>query len=130
MCDAADDFFLFPVEAEENDNEEVNYDLDGEATAKITSNKPRVFNATSSGNLMIIITINTLDSFDLLRTYSLVQNTENGVTTENVRITFKGNGKVGNTIHTSDENPAFLRLATGNANTDQTSIVLEGNTGQ
>jgi hypothetical protein len=70
MIDASEDWFLFT----------------GDASTYIQNNTPRVFNASSSGSLILIVNIVTLDSFNLLREYSLAND---NVTVE-VKFTGKG----------------------------------------
>jgi hypothetical protein len=44
----------------------------------------QIFDASSSGEMILIFNLHTLDSFNLLREYSLAG--------ENIRVTFKGEG--------------------------------------
>lgn len=107
MADAKEDWFLFS----------------GDAQSFITSNKPRVFNASSSGSLILIVNIVTLDSFNLLREYSL-QNDQ-----QTVDVTFTGEGtRDQEIIKTSAGGPLYLYNAKScSANNGQ--IVLSGSTG-
>jgi hypothetical protein len=73
MADAKEDWFLF----------------NGTASTYIANNTPRVFNASSSGSLILIVNIVTLDSFNLIREYEL------GNDNQTVIVTFKGKGTRG-----------------------------------
>jgi hypothetical protein len=73
MVDAAEDWFLFKGEA-------------ADFVSGTDNKKPRVFNASSSGSLILIVNIVTLDSFNLLREYDL--NADN----ETVEVKFTGKG--------------------------------------
>lgn len=59
--------------------------LVGNSNSYINTKQSKVFTASSSGRLLLIVNIITLDSFDLIREYSLIDNN-----TVNVRFTGKG----------------------------------------
>lgn len=110
MADAKDDMFLFPIDNSHAD-----------ASAYITSNTPRVFNASSSGSLIIIVTIITLDSFELLRDYDLINNTQ-------VQVTFTGRGTQDDKVLETSGNT--LKLFNGKTSSkNNSSITLSGSTG-
>lgn len=127
MADASEDWFLTPVVLEEPEIpepdpetgetpepepvDEVPVQLANGASEVISRAKaggvqkypnPRVFNASSSGNLILIINIVTLDSFDLTREYELIEvndEVEEGAeqtTHEEIQVTFKGQGTLNN----------------------------------
>lgn len=52
----------------------------------VTTNSAQVFTASSSGNLVLIVTLVTLDSFNIFRKYSLDE------TNNKISVTFKGSG--------------------------------------
>ena len=70
-------------------------------------NVVQVFNSSSSGELIIIFNLNTLDSFNLLREYSLVRNGD----TESIKVTFRGEAQKDNKTLTSS-NAGNLSLST------------------
>lgn len=83
-------------------------------------NKVQVFDASSSGEMILIINLNTLDSFNLLREYSMTNN--------KIKVTFTGEATKNNVTYSS-ENDSYLKLATGSSDYDRTRIeVVEGNT--
>ena len=93
-----EDPFLFPINS-------------SYPTAKtyITSNTPRVFNASSSGSLILIVNIVTYDSFELLRDYDLI---ENGEDTQ-VKVTFTGKATSEGNTYMSNDSGNQLRLYDG-----------------
>ena len=90
----------------------------------------QIFDASSSGEMILIFNLHTLDSFNLLREYSLAG--------ENIRVTFKGEGQKDGVTYTSNGSDGKLRLTEGqivNNNvsitaSDQTSVSIEGKTGK
>lgn len=95
MADASEDWFFTPITLQ-NPNEAAT-ELASGASGTI-STSPRVFNASSSGNLILIINIITLDSFDLIREYELVEEGEGQTTHEEIKVTFKGQAMRDNSI--------------------------------
>jgi len=82
--------------------------------------KVQVFDASSSGEMILIINLNTLDSFNLLREYSMVGN--------NIKVTFTGEATKDNVTYSS-KNDTYLKLATGGSDYDNNQIeVVEGGT--
>ena len=108
MADASEDWFLFS----------------GEASTYIQNNTPRVFNASSSGSLILIVNIVTLDSFNLLREYDLANDNET------VNVTFTGKGTRGQQIFLSTSGTPMTLYggAQGMPSQGQQQIVLSGTT--
>lgn len=80
--------------------------------------KVQVFDASSSGEMILIINLNTLDSFNLLREYSMVGN--------NIKVTFTGEATKDNITYSS-KNDTYLKLATGSYDYDNNQVeVVEG----
>ena len=105
MADAREDWFLF----------------NGTASTYIANNTPRVFNASSSGSLILIVNIVTLDSFNLIREYELSNDNQT------VIVTFKGKGTRGqDTILTSGPDLKLYGGQTGYAQSDQSQIQIQG----
>lgn len=67
----------------------------------------QVFDASSSGKLILIITLHTLDTFNVTRTYSLVE--ENNV--KKIKVTFKGEAQKGNLQLDSTSNSNDFKIA-------------------
>lgn len=120
MADASEDWFLTPIVLEEP-VDGVPVQLANSATEVINRVKvgevqkypnPRVFNASSSGNLILIVNIITLDSFDLTREYELIEVNDDGdeqTTHEEIQVTFKGQGTLDN--NTIDNLSLYNRTA-------------------
>lgn len=90
--------------------------------------KVQVFDASSSGEMILIINLNTLDSFNLLREYSMVQVSENNNTVDKIKVTFTGEATKGNEILSSKTENGYLKLAIASNNYDNDQIeVVEGN---
>lgn len=79
----------------------------------------QVFDASSSGKLILIITLHTLDTFNVIRTYSLVEEGND----KKIRVTFKGEAeKDGEHLDSTDSNS---KLQIGkNVSSDQPSSTL------
>lgn len=69
-------------------------------------NKVRIFNGTSSGALILIVTIITFDSFNLIREYSRNDNNE-------INVTFTGEATRDTNIYKSTDKDDTLRLYAG-----------------
>lgn len=104
--------------------------LVGSATAEGALNdtsKVKVFDASSSGQLLLIINLHTLDSFSLNKEYSL--------SGEDIQVKFLGEGQKDGNIHTSGDN--YLGLCKGEiinnaisvTESDKSEISIKGKTG-
>lgn len=111
IADAKDDWFLYP-----KDNDNSTEDVLSSAQQYIIQNKVRVFNGSSSGSMIIIINIVTLDSFDLMRKYSLKSD---GNT---VNVQFIGKGTRGRDVFISDPSNTDLKLYYSNSSLSQVNI--------
>ena len=95
------------------------YSGGGSLTTIVKGPDAQVFDASSSGQLILIVNLHTLDTFNLIREYSL-----DG---ENIKVTFTGEGtKNGETMHSLDN--GYLQLSDG-TNVDQDKIEVSGQTG-
>jgi len=99
-----------------------NKDLNPELSLGSYLNDPsivQVFDASSSGEMIFIINLHTIESFNLVRKYSL-QN-------DNIKVTFTGEATKDNEIISSTEPDGYLKLATGEDDVDKDTVeIIEG----
>jgi len=106
----------------------------GDATSQgVLNNKNivKVFDASSSGQLLLILNLHTFDSFSLNRKYSLVSGNR-------IQVKFTGEGQKDKVTYLSNGSDGKLRLSkeqlVGNTPTvtasDQTEINVEGTSGK
>lgn len=84
------------------------------ASLNISTRDCQVFKGSSSGRLLLIISIKTLDSFDLTRTYSLEG--------DSIVVKFKGIGTIDNNVITSEAGQLGLYKDSENANNSEITI--------
>lgn len=83
-------------------------------------NNIQVFDASSSGEMLFIINLHTLDSFNVLRSYSMNNN-------DKIVVTCTGEGRKDNETYSSTTD-SYLKLATSGSNYDLPTVTLtEGN---
>ena len=98
----------------------------GNASAEGAMNKQntKVFDASSSGQLLLIINMHTLDSFSISKSYSKVN--------DNIQVKFIGEGKK-NGVSYNSENDSELKLTKQVGNNalivDQDNITVQGTSG-
>ena len=94
----------------------------GTATGALLKNKnvTKVFDASSSGQLILIFNLHTLDSFNLVRSYSLTDDNK-------IKVTFTGEGQKDGTVITTTRNP-YIKL-TKDYSYDNSSIDITGTQG-
>ena len=94
----------------------------GAASGELLKNKQvtKVFDASSSGQLILILNLHTLDSFNLVRKYSLTQDNK-------IKVTFTGEAQKNGTVITSTKDP-FIKL-TKDSSYDNNSIDITGTSG-
>lgn len=97
--DASNNWFFTPFT--DNGGATLSEQATNTAVNTIATNNCQVFKGSSSGKLLLIVTIKTLDSFDLTRNYSIIN--ENG--NDYIVVTFNGIGTIGNkTLQTNTPN--------------------------
>ena len=94
----------------------------GNASGELLKNKnvTKVFDASSSGQLILIFNLHTLDSFNLVRRYSLTQDNR-------IKVSFTGEAQKDGTIMTSTRD-AYLKLSK-DYSYDNPSIDIIGSSG-
>lgn len=94
------------------------YDGSSNLSSLLNTSSAQVFDASSSGEMILIVKLNTLDSFNLIREYSLTQD-------DKIKVTFKGEATRNN--ETLSSSGGFLGLSTGSSSYDNNTIeVVEG----
>lgn len=88
---------------------------------ELSTSKAQVFDASSSGQMLIIFNLHTLDTFNLVRNYSLDNE-------DNIVVTFTGEGTKDGVTYNSKELNGYLKLSNG-TNYDQDEITITGTTG-
>lgn len=103
--------------------------------SSLNNNIIQVFDASSSGEMILIITLHTLDTFNLYRDYSISHGVENGQASDRIQVTFKGEAsRNGETLYSTDSDPNnsdsiknFLRLSNrGQAETKEIVVYEPG----
>jgi hypothetical protein len=82
-----------------------------------SKNNVQVFDASSSGEMLFIINLHTLDSFNVLRSYSM--NDDNKIV-----VTCTGEGRKDNQTYNSTTINSYLKLATDEGNYDLPTVTL------
>lgn len=110
------------IEIMEDSNDGDWFLLDNNISASqlIQTNKCKVFRGSSSGKLLIIVTIKTLDSFDIIRDYSLSGN--------NIIVTFTGKGTKAEKTYSSLSD-SYLKLYMQGGSRRQSSTTISGSSG-
>jgi threonine synthase len=81
-----------------------------------SKNNVQVFDASSSGEMLFIINLHTLDSFNVLRSYSMNDNNK-------IVVTCTGEGRKDNQTYSSTTDD-YLKLATDGEHTDLPTVTL------
>ena len=107
------------------DNNDSSFLLDTSIPENPFSNKNnvQVFDASSSGEMLFIINLHTLDSFNVLRSYSMNDD-------KKIVVTCTGEGRKDNETYNSTTDD-YLKLATAEDNYDLPAVTLtEGDTNE
>ena len=80
-------------------------------------NNVQVFDASSSGEMLFIINLHTLDSFNVLRSYSMNDD-------KKIVVTCTGEGRKDNETYNSTTEDSYLKLATDESNYDLSAVTL------
>lgn len=97
------------------------YDSDGNLKSLLSNrNIVQVFDASSSGSMLLIVNLHTLDSFNLLRSYSL-----DG---DQIKVTFTGEGQKDGETYTSTSDD-YLKLYDAVNDADNNKIEISGTSG-
>lgn len=97
------------------------YDDNGVLTDIVKGSGAQVFDASSSGQLILIVNLHTLDSFNLIRTYSLQGQ-------DTVKVTFTGEGFKDGEVFKSTTIGGYMKLSDGSIS-EQSTIEITGQSG-